>query len=224
MGTPEALTNEGFLLAQLAEETSFEAVGKAVEQLLKLPDSSYLTIAARTGRTAAWLRLRHRILRDLPAAIVGQVTAGAISLTQAGQILRLESEDRWVLAVAIVHERAEGHPIPADALKGAVAFAVKDGVPIADTLGRIAGVRFNSAPNIIRLFEGVEDLTVVYRAAWERGMKLEDYVSEAVLERAYMDVGGVAQSLEAAARQLQILSRAVARPVSEEGRDAEGLK
>ena len=215
MSTPEALTNEGFLLAQLAEECSPEEAGRAVEQLIETQGSSYLTIAERTGRTPGWLRIRHRLVRDLPAAIVEQVTAGTISLTQAGQILRLEGEDRWVLAVAIVHERAEEHSIPAEALRGAVSEAVKAEVPIADALDRIAGVRFNSAPNIIRLFEGVEDLTVVYRAAWERGMKLEDYVSEAVIERAYMDVSGVADALEEVACKLRRLSRKVARPIAE---------
>ena len=42
-------------------------------------------------------------------------------------------------------------------------------------------------------------MTTIYRAAWQRGVSVEDHISEAVLGRAYIDVGGVAESLEEAA-------------------------
>ena len=219
-----AKDNNGKPIGQLLEDknTPPSVAGKAVDPVFRHA-GSYKTVAGQTGRSEAWLRLRHRIWRDLPEAITNQIDKRRISVGEAGQVLRLaKRDDQWTLAVAIVHERSEGRPIPIAALTGAVSDCLKEGVPATVGLDRIAGVRFNNAPRIMTLFRGAAALTTIYRAAWQRGMTVEDYVGAAVLERAHIDVDGVAYSLELTALELLRLSKGLAQPIPQEDLGAEG--
>lgn len=165
--------------------------GEAVDTLLQ-EYGTYKNITRYIERSATFLSDRHVVFK-LPKGVQWQVDKKSISLSQARQILSLESEaDKWLFALAIVERN-----LNSDECKNII-MQVRQNTPLIDALRTVAGVEeiFNQGifvPLLIKP-EFLEPLT---KLAWVQKQKWDDVCYRLILQGLTVDMQAIGIKLEA---------------------------
>ena len=202
-------TAREFLVAKDAGKPS--EIAKAVDVLYQ-ELGTYQAIAEQTGRSESFYNERHRIFQ-LPAGIQWKIDEGKISLTQGVQISRLKDEaDQWLLAVAII----ETKDLTAEECKNVVNLVLNEGKSIRDTLGTLAGIRFDKIEPLL-LPLGFDIRLKICKVAWSRSQEWADLCYQLILQGIDVDIQEVARQLEKLASDLHKAGTA-----EQEGAETEG--
>lgn len=170
-------------------------LGEAV-QVLYAKYGNYNGISSRVPLSADRLSDLHRVFR-LPEGIRWQVDQGRIRVGHARQISRLEGEQRWLLAFAIVEEG-----MSVKECKAVVDAVVKKQRPLDDVLRTLAGIRFEKVKPLM-LPLSFEDRFAIIRAAWSKKLHWPDFSLRAIEEATRVDLEQIARELAALADQLR---------------------
>ena len=143
-----------------------------------------------------FLSSRHRIFQ-LPKGIQWKIDHGQIESEQGYQISRLENEDdQWLLAFAVVEEN-----LKLSECENVVNIVLKQGRPIKDALGDIAGVKSDTIKTLMLPIRF--DLRfAMCRLAWNQQKNWEDLCYELIRQGIDVDIKEAASQLEALALKL----------------------
>ena len=181
-------TARELLTSQDAKKPS--EIGEAVDVLYK-ELGTYQAIADQVGRSESFYNERHRIFQ-LPAGIQWKIDEGTISLTQGVQISRLKDEaDQWLLAVTII----ETKDLTAEECKNVVSVVLNEDKSLQDTLGILAGIRFDKIQPLL-LPLGFDIRLEICKVAWARHSEWGDLCYQLILQGLDVDVEAIASQLE----------------------------
>ena len=172
-------------------------IGEAVDVLYK-ELGTYQAIADQVGRSESFYNERHRIFQ-LPAGIQWKIDEGTISLTQGVQISRLKDEaDQWLLAVTII----ETKDLTAEECKNVVNVVLNEDKSLQDTLGILAGIRFDKIQPLL-LPLGFDIRLEICKVAWSQCQEWADLCYRLILQGIDVDIKEVACQLEKLASDLR---------------------
>ena len=165
-------------------------IGAAIDVLYK-ELGTYQAIADQVGRSESFYNERHRIFQ-LPAGIQWKIDEGIISLTQGVQISRLTDEaDQWLLAITII----ETKDLTAEECKNVVNIVLNEDKSLQDTLGVLAGIRFDKIQPLL-LPLGFDLRLEICKVAWARHCEWGDLCYRLILQGLDVDIEAIASQLE----------------------------
>lgn len=173
-------------------------IAQAISVLLKA-HKTYSAIPRPDGLSRRNLQAIHKIVA-LPPGIQWKVDSGYISLSQAAEIAKLQSEsDQWLLAIYAVQEK-----LPLSECKTLVNAVKNDGETMNAALRRVSGVHIDNAPFIpINMLALPRDWLRFTQAAWSRRITLADFCYLAAKDSAGIDMTGVADELTQLANRIR---------------------
>lgn len=188
-------TARELLTSQDAKKPS--EIGEAIDVLYK-ELGTYQAIVDQVGRSTFFYRQWHSIFQ-LPAGIQWKIDEGIINLKQGVQISRLKDEaDQWLLAVTII----ETKDLTAEECKNVVNVVLNEDKSLQDTLGILAGIRFDKIQPLL-LPLGFDIRLEICKVAWSRCQEWADLCYRLILQGIDVDIKEVARQLEKLASDLR---------------------
>ncbi len=174
-------------------------LGQAVDVLYGR-HPSYKRIAKEVSMSEDRLRQLHRVFL-LPEGIRWQVDEGNIRVGHAGQILRLQEDEQWLLAFSIVERK-----ISVKDSQTIVNAVVRKSERLEDVLNSIIGIRFDEVAMLL-LPMPFDERFKISRAAWSKKLKWADFSLSAIRQASEVDRGAIARELKAFEQQWKALEQ-----------------